>query len=269
MGFKASAEATSKQPTQSEEKIIPFYLPITKTQFPGLIDKLEATLIAANLSHIKLMTTDYWHPYQNGIRQGRIGIYLTAPHFASWLVNKHGFNPQLKLAGTLRYVLAARRADSGIFEVNDLANKTVCTSATMGIGFLLVKASMPRSVLSAKTRRVSSVLEQMGRDSRQCHAFSLSEHLFVKIASDQPYEFIRLQQSNEFSNYAYMIHPKVSQQTTTALVKLLKTKAVEQTLEPMYQLFSAEPRLIRARANHYPTSQMSPLVKYWGADQAP
>jgi hypothetical protein len=264
--FNAAADTTSTIFSQSKEENIPFYLPINETQFPGLVASLQTALSDADLNHLKLMTTDYWHPYQNGIRQGRLGIYLAAPHFASWLVNRHNFQPHLKLAGPLRYVIAARQADSAIFEVNDLVNKTVCTNATMDISFLLVRESMPRSVLSAKTKRVESVLEQMRQNNKRCEAFSLSEHLFLKAAAGQPFKFIRLQQSDEFSNYAYLFHPKVSPQTRSALVKLLKKRAIGKILKPMHQLFSAEPRLVHATADHYLPAQISPLIHYWSND---
>jgi hypothetical protein len=261
------AESKSKPASQAKIKSIPFYLPIDKTQFPGLIEKIEKVLSVAGLGHLKITTTSYWHPYQNGIRQGRMGIYLAAPHFASWLINQHQFNTELKLAGSLRYVIAVRRADTSIFEVNDLVNKTVCTSAIMDLSFLLATESTPHSLLSAKTRRVESVVEQMRLNSRKCNAFSLSEHLFLEIAAEQPFKFIGLKQSAEFSNYAYLVHPDVSQQTSAALTKFLKNKEVAQILLPIHQLFAAEPRLVRARPNHYPRSQLSPLLQYWAATQ--
>jgi hypothetical protein len=264
-GSNLSAESETKSASQVTQEIIPFYLPINEAQFPGLIEKLEKALGEANLGHLKLTTTSYWHPYQNGIRQGRLGIYLTAPHFASWLINQHQFNTELRLAGPLRYVIAVRRDDTEIFEVNDLVNKTVCTTATMDLSFLLAKESVPRSILSAKTRRVESVVEQMRLDSRRCNAFSLSEHLFLKLAMDQPFKFIRLKQSEEFSNYAYLVHPSVPPQTAVALTKFLKNRGVIKMLTPMHQLFSAEPRIVSARAIHYPRSQMSPLLRYWAA----
>jgi hypothetical protein len=266
VSIDARAELTPQQAPRNAQQEIPFYLPISKAQFPELISQLEIALSDAGLSHLKLATTDYWHPYQNGIRQGRLGIYLAAPHFTSWLIHKYDFKPKLKLAGPLRYVIAARRADTNIFEVNDLANKTVCIDATMNLSFLLVKELMPNSVLSPKTIRVESVAEKMRLDDRRCDAFSLNEHLFLMLAADQPFKFISLKQSDEFSNYAYVVHPDVSQQTNAALTKLLTNNAVTKILRPMHQLLAAEPRIVRAKANHYPQLTMSPLQKYWGDD---
>jgi hypothetical protein len=262
--FEARAELAPNPEIQSIEQEIPFYLPISNTQFPGLVSQLEIALTDAGLGHLKLTTTDYWHPYQNGIRQGRLGIYLAAPHFASWLIHKYEFKPNLKLDGPLRYVITARRADTNLFEINDLANQTVCTSASMDLSFLLVKEAMPQSLLSPKTIRVESVVEKMRSDDSRCNAFSLSEHLYLMLAADQPFKFISLKQSAEFSNYAYVLHPSVSQQTHSELTKLLSNKAVTKILRPMHQLFAAEPRIVRAKENHYPKSDMSPLQKYWG-----
>jgi hypothetical protein len=262
----ARAELTPKLGSQNTQQEIPFYLPISKAQFPELITQLKTALSDAGLGHLKIATTDYWHPYQNGIRQGRLGIYLAAPHFTSWLIHKYQFKPQRKLAGPLRYVIVTRQADTNIFEINDLANQTVCTDATMDLSFLLVKESMPRSVLSPKTIQVESVVEKMHSDDRRCNAFSVSEHLLLMLAADQPFKFISLKQSEEFANYAYVTHPDVSQQTNAALNKLLTNKAIVKILRPMYQLFTTEPRLVHAKATHYPKSSMSLLQRYWGND---
>jgi len=259
----AQQDLNSEQSPRSHQ--IPFYLPIQKDQFPGLVQQLESALLEAGLEELKLTTSDYWHPYQQGIRQGRRGIFFAAPHFASWLVNTHKFDPALRLSGKSQYVIVARRADSEIFEVRDLANKTVCTDATMDLSFLLVRESMTRSLLSAKTLRVQNVAETMKRNRLDCDAFSLSEHLLQPFLLEDPFQFIRLQQSDEYSNYAYLLNPEVPATTKRALRKFLVSKKAKNILQPMYRLFSEEPTIVSAKSSNYPPSQMQSLQPYWGS----
>jgi len=257
--------------SQSGVDGIPLFLPINKTQFPGLIEDLQSELTLAsevdsNLSKIDLSTTDYWHPYQQGIRQGRRGVYFAAPHFVAWLVNQHRFDPTLKLAGILQYVIVARRADSHIFEVRDLANKNVCVNATMDLGFLLVRESMRRSLLPAKIQRVTSVSDEMKADNKSCDAFSLNEHLFLEFSRENPFQYIRLQQSKKLSHYAYALHPSISPKSKRALRKFLASKKVKEILRPMYRLFAKQPVILGGKASSYPASQMQLLMPYWGPD---
>ena len=247
----AQQEPDFKQQARSNK--ISFFLPIQKDQFPGLVQQLKSALIDAGLDELELTTSGYWHPYQQGIRQGRLGIFFAAPHFAAWLVNVHKFNPTLRLSGKSQYVIVARSADSEIFEVRDLANKTVCSDATMDLSFLLVRESMARSVLSAKTLRVQNVAEAMKRNKLDCDAFSLSEHLLKPFLLEDPFQFIRLQQSDEYSNYAYLLNPEVPAKTKRALRKFLVSKKAKEILQPMYRLFSEKPTLVRSRiAKNHP-----------------
>jgi len=260
----SNANAQKADLVKKEPEIL-LYLPIHQEQFPQLVQQLKSELDNSGLHHLKIVTTEYWHPYQNGIRQGRPGIYFTAPHFSAWLVNKHKFTPLLRLAGQLQYVIAARRSDSDIFEVGDLANKTVCTNATMDLSFLLVRESMTRSVLSAQTKNVQNVAREMSNNNRACDAFSLSEHLFLEFAVQEPFRFIRLQQSETFSNYAYLFSPNISSSIRVRVKKVLTSKKVNTILHPMYRLYAQEPIITNGSPNNYPPEQMKPLNIYWGA----
>jgi len=263
---QGNAQQTSELTDRDRTRL---YLPISRDQFPELVSNLEAALLKAGLDELKLTTSDYWHPYQHGIRQGRPGIYLAAPHFAAWLVNKHQFEPTLMLSETLQYVIVARRADLDIFEVNDLASKTVCTGPTMDLSFLLVRESMTRSLLSAETKRVEDVAKKMQTDDKRCDAFSLSEHLFKNYELEQSFKFIRLQQSAKYSNYAYLFHPSVSKRTKAALRKFLLSRKTQELMQPIYRLYANQPIIVRAKPTHYPSVQSKSLQPYWGSSKSP
>lgn len=224
----------------------------------------QASKIEPALAQLKLKTTDYWLPYQQGIRQGRLGVYFVAPHFTSWLTHRHQFTPALKLAGKLQYVIAARQRDSHIFEIRDLANKRVCTRETLNLGFLLVREAMKQSLLPAKVEHVQSVILDMKNNNKTCDAFSLSEHLFVEISNTAPFEYIRLQQSDRYSNYAYVFHPAILPDTKIALENFLNSSSVQTILRPMYRLFAKEPIVLRGEVGDYPRSYLKLLQPYWG-----
>lgn len=255
---------TKEQPTKNANpKSTYLYLPIHKSQFPKLAQRLNIELKQAKLDQIEVKFADYWHPYQQGLRRGRPGIYLSAPHFSAWAINKHNFQPLLKLNGQLQYFIVSRHSDSHIFEVRDLENKTVCTQAAMSLDFILLRNATKDNILAPKTLRVPSTVQAM-RDNRQdCDAFTLSAHLFNEFLLDVPFQFTRLQQSSMFLNYAFVAHPTTPRATQYAVKKFLLRPDIQILLNPVYKLYSSEPKLLNVKLNDYNTNQMKLLLPYW------
>ena len=109
---------------------IPFYLPIESDELQQGVSQLGAALSAEGLNHITPVAVKYWNSYQQSIRHGKRGIYLAAPHYSAWAVVKHNFVPVLRIAEPLKYVIAARRGDSHLFEINDAQSIGVCSEPT-------------------------------------------------------------------------------------------------------------------------------------------
>jgi hypothetical protein len=264
----AQQVAEAREHTNIQSNKIPFYLPILQNQFSDVVTAFESALVEqisenAHLKKLELITTDYRHPYQNGIRQGRLGVYFAEPHFASWLVNVHGFETLLHLSGFQQYVIVVKTSDTDLFELNDLATKTICTGSSMDMSFLMVSNSMRHNLQPVKVRQVKEVAKEMKRINQKCDGFSLSEHVFSQITTQAPFEFIRLKQSSEFSNYAYLIHPDVPRETKKNLRELLLSQKMQEIFRPVYRHFTKDPILLKGKSENYPPAQMQPLQAYW------
>jgi len=213
---------------------------------------------------VKVQTADYWHPYQQGLRRGRVGFYLAAPHFASWAIHKHRFVPMLRLSEPLKYVIAARRDDARIFEVNDLANRVVCSQKAVNLDFILTTTALDNTLWSAQSKSVNSVPDAMKYDNQNCHAFAVSEHIFREYNLESPEKFIRLQQGDEYTNYAFLAHPDISETLQKQLMALLQTTEMTRLLSPIVNQYSSKPKLIPATLDDYPQHFIKPLTIYWG-----
>lgn len=247
--------------TDSQE--IALYLPYHSSQFPELAMKLDAALNRAELAQIKTKSTDYWHPYQQGLRQGRTGIYLAAPHFTAWAINKHKFAPLLRLPDRLKYVIASRSDDAHLFEVNDLAGRSVCSQNSVNLDFMLVRTAFGNSFLAAQNKVVNSVARAMQYDNQNCDAFSVSEHLFKRFNLESPYRFIRLQQGNEYNNYAFVAHPGITKNLRMSLKKFLRSPDAQTVLKPLLKQFSNKTNLVPIKPTDYPNTYLKPLELYW------
>ncbi len=249
---------------QTSVQKLPLYLPYSSSALPELATELDNSLNKAGIDYLKIHTADYWHPYQQGLRRGRLGIYFAAPHFVSWAIHKHQFTPFLRLTEPLKYVIAARREDAHIFEVNDLADRSICAQKAVNLDFLLATSALDNTLLSAHNKSVNSVPDAMKYDNQNCHAFAVSDHILRQFNLDSPERFIRLKQGSEYTNYAFVAHPSVPQSQLEQLTALLQTKEIRMILAPLTKQYSSKTKLVPTQKDDYPFDFTKPLKIYWG-----
>lgn len=246
----------------AQEKI-PLYLPISSKDYPNIKHHLDAALFEAGLGQFATQTTDYWHQYQQGIKHGRRGIYLAAPHFVAWAYHKHDFVPFIKLESNIQYVLASRSNDINLFEVDDLNKRPVCTQSNLNLDSILLNQSFSNPLYSAVNIVVSNVAKEIRLNTEMCDAFSLANHLFLEINQSYPISLIRLQQGPLWPPYAWIMHPQLAPKRKAMDQFLRSDKAIE-ILAPITQGFSEGERLIAVDEADYPISLAAPLFNYWG-----
>jgi len=249
--------------TSNNSTMLRLFLPIRSADFPQLIETLEGKFSEYGFENIKIATTDDWHNFQQGLRHGRAGVYLAPPHFAAWAINKYNFLPLLKISKPLSYVITTTRADLSLFEVNDLAGRTVCTSNPLNLDYLLLNQALKKSIRSAKIEIVDSVEQQMQQPGTPCAAFSVSLHIFDKFALSQSDRWIRLQQSERQNNYVFVAHPEISPDQISNIRDYLSSDIGQQLLSPVLELFANDARLIPARVEDYPNTYSKILDRYW------
>lgn len=247
----------------SQAQEIDFYIHTQPQSNPVLIKSLQLEFNNANLAHIKVKNTHFWHPYIQGLRQGKKGFYLAAPHFSAWTINKHQFIPLIKLAGTLQYVLISRRNDINIFEVNDLARKRICASKAPNLDFILANNALQKSLNSPQIIAKESAFHSMRSNDNQCDAFVISEHLFKQYSLQQPFEFIRLQESQTYPNYAFLSSPNIDPAIQFKFKKIIMSKNVQTLLKPVFDNYSSKPILLSANNEDYSKVQNPYLEKIW------
>jgi len=243
------------------------FIPVSKTDFPSLKSDLDQAMAAAGLKEYEVQTTDFWHRYQQGLRHGRPGIYLAAPHYASWAIDRHQFTPILRLEDDISYVVAARRRDISIFEIDDLNDRVVCSQPGLNLDFLLITNAFTNPLHSAQTESVSDVVNQIVDHKSSCNAFVISNHLFLSYDRANPEQLIRVQQSQVYPPYAWLAHPDVH---ADELVNFLKSDSALAILAPVLQQFSEGSQLLRAKSSDYPRSLgAKTLAPYWGETTNP
>lgn len=242
-----------------------FFIPFDRADFPSEVNSLETLLEESN---IEIQGSDYWHPYQRGVRQGAKGLYLVAPHFASWLIHYHQFSVVTQLNQSIQYVVAVRKRDIHIFEIDDLDQKEICTQRALNIDFLLLRSIFSNPLLAADHIAVSDVLKEMQSANSECQGFILPNHLF-KQHVEEKLGFIRLHQGQVWPAYAVVAHPDMSETDINSLRSLLLNMEAIKPLEQMLNRLSLNPRFVRASGADYPESLADGLLFNWQKSPTP
>lgn len=258
----AEAQSLSSVRTQDTETV-PFYLPIETDELEQIVWQLGTALRGAGLNNITPVPVKYWNSYQQSIRHGKPGIYLAAPHYSAWVVMRHNFVPLFRIAEPLRYVIAARRSDSHLFEVNDLNNRLVCAQKPLNLDYLMVNRAFRNPLYSADINTVQSVSREMSSRSSKCEGFALSDHQFKKLAAIRPDQFIRLHQSGTTNNYSIVVYPNMEQKTIDQLRSILAYPSIQPLLKPLLLQFAANPKLVSAEHEDYREIDYQALLPYW------
>lgn len=252
-------QALAKPP----DDVIKFYLPLEGDHLKPAVRQLAKQLHAGGLTQILPVAVRYWTNYQQGLRHGSPGIYLAAPHFAAWAINEHKFLPLVRLNQPLQYVIAVRRTDHELFEINDLDRQYVCAQRPLNLDYLLVNQAFDKPLMAANILSVDSVQQEMQSIRSACKGFALSDHLFQQLAGQHPEKYIRLQQGASLNNYVIIAHPGVPVAQLELLQKLLKRPEAQAPLSTILRQFSSSGDLVPARAADYPQDYMKVLSTYW------
>lgn len=231
-----------------------------------MADQLQQAISRIDVTSVNIVTAEHWHEYQQGLRAGRPGIYLAPPHFAAWAIHQHQFKALIRLSSPLSYVIAARRNDANVFEMNDLAKLPVCARKPLNLDYLLINNAFDNTLLSADIMVVPSVIKEMRRSTSDCRGFSLSNTQFEQLALTFPDRYIRLQQSMKFNNLvmlsdagSWVKHGDRIDRIKTYLV----TEQGREVLAPMLGEMALSATWISARSSDYPAKYYQSLAPFW------
>ena len=248
---------------------IPLFLPIAEPSntAPANLARLKTQLVRIlnreGLSDLRPSYSDHWHQYQNSLRRGHLGVYLAAPHFSAWAIHKHKFKAILRVSTPLRYVIATKKTNRHIFEMDDLSKRSVCAQKPLNLDSLLINRAFSNPLLSAEIVSIPDVSAEMNKPYSDCEAFSVSDHLLRAMNLSSPERFIRLQQSQQYNNYALITHPDISEAQIERIKKVFSDEETTAILQPLLLKYSDKPKLINAQQSDYPKDYYQPLLRYW------
>ena len=238
-------------------------LPLRSDDHAQLAQKLESGLKSYGLDNIKVQYADLWHNYQQGIRTGKHGIYFTAPHFAAWATNIHGFKPLAKIAEPISYVITAKEAHPEVFEINDLINRTICSKQPLEQDYVFLTDTFAKKYGSFNHHFLSDVQNEMLTKKSSCDGFVISNHVLKSMLQSGNRDYIRLYQSKTYNNYAFIAHPNIDPETSAKLTSFLVDPESVIFLKLIVSRYAKDLKLVRAGPDDYPESYANRLKIYW------
>ncbi|MEO0367692.1 MAG: hypothetical protein AAF197_02785 [Pseudomonadota bacterium] len=260
--------AFATTPIEDSEKAeqhvsLPFFLPYSHAQSPNLAGDLAGILYGGGLDNINIEPADYWQVYLNAIRVGRPGIYLAAPHFASWLVQQHDFKPIARFSEPLSYHLVTRQDDFWNFEVGDLAGKNVCTDHALNLDFLMLSDLFKERRGSAIKAVTWSLETRFKEDDPRCSAFVVPDNLLNKMVRKRPGYYVQLAATESFSHFALLTHPDISDAVVSQLADVVASEDAIQLISEINSAIEANAKIEPATKADYPRSYTQALDRYW------
>lgn len=254
--FNVSAQST-------ESQNLSLYLPVSSQDHPSLQKKLHESLENNSFSNIEVKYSEHWHSYQQGLKNGDIGLYLAPPHFAAWAINKNNFTPLMRIAEPLSFVIASKRSQPEIFELFDLINRPVCSERPLNLDYLLSFEAFNTLYGSSKNNFVSNVKTEMLAKRSDCFGFAVSNHVLRELQLEGNDDFIRLYQGQSYNNYVLIAHPHLNSEFLQRLKRYFIQADTQQLLQPLFKLYAEETKLISSKKTDYPISYIDVLKNHW------
>ena len=243
---------------------VTLYFPGINKQNPELSKQIEEALAKQAVGFLSVKGTEFWHPYQNGIREGKIGIYFAQPHMAAWLIARHHFSPIYRLHGNTNYALAVSKANTPIFELLDLNGKRVCHEPGLNLGTIWLNQLLGENQIAANAIEVPNIETYMlAQNTQNCDSFVVEATAYDRVAKETRNKYIRLAQSSVYKHYALLAHPSISKSNIDKLATALKNKDLQTLLRPYFSDLSKWDNLIPIDNTDYLPSDVELLAPYW------
>ncbi len=160
-------------------------------------------------------------------------------------------------------MLAARKSDELIFEVNDLSGKQVCRESGLNLGTVWFNRIVGENRLTLTNIERPSIELAMRYDDAGCDAFVISDYRYERINARLGNKFIRLEQSSLYANYVFVAHPEIDAVLLEQLASALKSQGIQDQLEPYFETLSRWQNLVPSTAEDYQSDGDYLLRAYW------
>ena len=242
---------------------VTLFLPISSADQSEFTQELKAALDQQGLRNTTLQFADHWHDYQQGLREGKAGIYFAAPHFSAWAINRHEFKPLVKIAAPLSYVISAKYSNTKIFEITDLIRQQVCSTQPLELDYIFLTETFENQFASFDHQFVPAVYDEMNTKESDCDGFVISDHFLQRMIKNGNREYTRLHQSETYNNYSFIAHPYIDTVFLEKLTAFLIDKDNQALLQPILERYANDSKLIQATTLDYPIEYLDSLKSYW------
>lgn len=249
----------------SSNEPLTLYLPSINQSEANLAKRIEAEFRNQGLRLFRVRGTRFWHPFQNGIRSGKKGIYFAQPHMAAWAISKHNFEPVFRLHGRLNFVLAATKTNTKLFELEDLNGEVICHESGLNLGKLWLEQVLGEYQIAANRREVTNVelATQDTEESQKCDAFVLENLAYERANKAARGKYIRLAQSRFYKHNVFIAHPELTSHEKLTFKKALKSAEMKELLKPYLLTLSKWDNLVEVSEEDYSKEESSLLEPYW------
>lgn len=205
---------------------------------------------------------DNWGIYQAMMTKGTYDLVFDGPHFVSWRIRNLEHVPLVALSGKLRFVIIARKDDSSIQSVADLAGKNVCGHAPPNLATLTLfdRFSNPsRQPRLLESKGFNDAYEKLL--ASKCTATVLPLEVHQKLDGEGARTKL-LFTGEPYANQSLTAGPRVSAPARAKIIQALLSVEGQEKTRPLVTVFGGT-EFLATTSDDY-ASYVNLLKNVWG-----
>jgi len=174
--------------------------------------------IAKYLSKVLREEVVYEHPvnwtnYTRDMRAGKYDIVFDGPHFVAWRMKHVKHIPIARLAGTLDFMVLAKKTDKKVNSMRDLIGKSICGLASPNLGTVSAFAMYNNPVIQPDIKIISGGMKTVMKKFLQgeCQYAVVRDKLYKKLPTDTKKLLKIVAKSQPVPNQTISVSTKITQ----------------------------------------------------------
>ena len=188
--------------------------------------------------------------YQSEMRKGTYDISFDGPAFVGWRMAKLGHTPLIKFPGNLVFVVIAKKDDTRVKELKDLAGRTLCAFPPPNLATLTILYEFENPSRQPLLREIDSFQNAYkNMMDGKCVGGVMQAKLYQEMDKDAKAARV-LFTSKPLPNQAFTTGPRIAPEIREKMLAVLLSPEGTAATQPLRDAYKV-PVILEAKADEY------------------
>jgi len=195
-----------------------------------------------------------WSYYTRDMRSGKYDIVFDGPHFVAWRIKHVKHVPIARLAGTLDFMVLAKKTDKKANSMRDLIGKSICGLASPNLGTVSTFAMYNNPVIQPDIMVVEGSMKTVMKKflNGECQYAVVRDKLYKKLPTDTKKLVKIVGKSRSLPNQTISVSTKITQLNRNKMAVMLMSEQGAAVADQLLTRFSKKKKyFIPVKANEF------------------